>query len=251
MSKNAMDMNFLVGKSYTYLKRLLGDQVSIPGDFILSNQSGQQSTSTEVESQEEFVSIKSTAAQVGSSQITANGKVLVDIEQYDMTPTFSTEKVKGTPLEQTVKMSSPTLPTPLPTPVTTDGPTKDGPTKDGPTTDGPTKDGPTKDGPTKDDLTKEPEVVPTEAPLPPVEESTVEQSKETLPEAEPLSKEEVKKPTETPVVDKIKEIPTKPTSNGSQGPPQLALSKDIIKKQLEGLKPTGIPLTGGGEIIYP
>jgi len=241
MSKNAMDMNFLVGKSYTYLKRLLGDQVSIPGDFILSNQSGQQSTSTEVESQEEFVSIKSTAAQVGSSQITANGKSLVDIEQYDMTPTFSTEKVKGTPLEQTVKMSSPTLPTPLPTPVTKDGPTKDGPTKDGPTKDGPTKDGPT----------KEPEVVPTEAPLPPVEESTVEQSKETLPEAEPLTEEEVKKPTETPVVDKIKEIPTKPTSNGSQGPPQLALSKDIIKKQLEGLKPTGIPLTGGGEIIYP
>jgi len=244
MSKNAMDMNFLVGKSYTYLKRLLGDQVSIHGDFILSNQSGQQSTSTEVESQEEFVSIKSTAAQVGSSQITANGKSLVDIEQYDMTPTFSTEKVKGTPLEQTVKMSSPTLPTPLPTPVTTDGPTKDGPTKDGPTKDEPTKDGPTKDGPTKDGPTKEPEVVP-------VKESTVEQSKETLPEAEPLTEEEVKKPTETPVVDKIKEKPTKPTSNGSQGPPQLALSKDIIKKQLEGLKPTGIPLTGGGEIIYP
>ena len=229
MSKNAMDMNFLVGKSYTYLKRLLGDQVSIHGDFILSNQSGQQSTSTEVESQEEFVSIKSTAAQVGSSQITANGKSLVDIEQYDMTPTFSTEKVKGTPLEQTVMMTSPTLPTPLPTPVTTDGPTKDEPTKD---------------GPTKDEPTKEPEVVP-------VKESTVEQSKETLPEAEPLTEEEVKKPTETPVVDKIKEKPTKPTSNGSQRPPQLALSKDIIKKQLEGLKPTGIPLTGGGEIIYP
>ena len=237
MSKNAMDMNFLVGKSYTYLKRLLGDQVLIPGDFILSNQSGQQSTSTEVEEQEEFVSIKSTAAQVGSSQIIANGKVLVDIEQYDMTPTFSTERVKGTPLaglENAVMMTSPTMPTPLPTPVTKDGPTKDAPTKDGPTKDEPTKDGPT----------KEPEVVP-------VKESTVEKSKETLPEAEPLSEEEVKKPTETPVIDKIKETPTKPTSNGSQGPPQLALSKDIIKKQLAGLKPTGIPLTGGGEIIYP
>ena len=237
MSKNAMDMNFLVGKSYTYLKRLLGDQVLIPGDFILSNQSGQQSTSTEVEEQEEFVSIKSTAAQVGSSQIIANGKVLVDIEQYDMTPTFSTEKVKGTPLaglENAVMMTSPTLPTPLPTPVTKDGPTKDGPTKDGPTKDGPTKDGPT----------KEPEVVP-------VKESTVEQSKETLPEAEPLSEEEMKKPAETPVIDKIKETPTKPTSNGSQRPPQLALSKDIIKKQLARLNPTGISLTDGGEIIYP
>jgi hypothetical protein len=98
MSKNAMDMNFLVGKSYTYLKRLFGDRVNIPGDFILAEQS-EKSLSDEDKDKDEgdegFVSIKSKAEQVGSSQISANGKVLADVEQYEMTPTFVTQSVAG------------------------------------------------------------------------------------------------------------------------------------------------------------
>ena len=37
MSKNIMNMNFLVGKSYMYLKRLFGDLVNIPQDFIIND----------------------------------------------------------------------------------------------------------------------------------------------------------------------------------------------------------------------
>lgn len=85
MSKNAMDMNSLVGKSYNYLKRLFGERVEIPGYFILP-ESGKPTD--EIANEGEFVSIKPTAQQSDSSQIIANGNILADIHKYDITPTF-------------------------------------------------------------------------------------------------------------------------------------------------------------------
>jgi len=234
MSKNAMDMNFLVGKSYTYLKRLFGDRVAIPGDFILAAQTEQPVSSSE--GQEGFVSGKSTAAQVGSSQIVANGKVLVDIKEHEITPTFITQSVAGilppVGVENVVKIKEtqvvPTKTTPLvPSVVTPVVP---------PVTPSVTS--------VKDpEVAPEKEVVKSEAPLNVIKETPIEQE----------AKAEVK--AESPLVEPLKtENPTKPvekSSNGLQRPPQLALSKEVIQNQLSGLKKTGLPLSGGdGEIIY-
>ena len=224
MSKNAMDMNFLVGKSYTYLKRLLGDRVSIYGDFILSEQSGKPDSSSE--GQEEFVNVKSTAAEIGSSQIMANGKVLVDIEHYDMTPTFITQSIAGIlpPVKNKETPGVPVVSTPSVTPV------------------------------------KVPEVAPTVidkkevvAPLDIIKETPIETS-----EIKPEIKPEINPETKTPPVEILKtESPTKPIEtvikpqNSLQRPPVLALSKEVIQNQLSGLKKTGLPVIGGGEIIYP
>jgi hypothetical protein len=228
MSKNAMDMNFLVGKSYTYLKRLLGDRVSIHGDFILSEQSGKPDSSSE--GQEEFVNVKSTAAEIGSSQIMANGKVLVDIEHYDMTPTFITQSISGIlpPVKIKETPSVPVVVTPSVTPV------------------------------------KAPEVAPTVidkkevvAPLDIIKETPIETSDvkpEMKPEMKPEIKPEMQSEMKTPPVETLKtEPPTKPVEkplNSLQRPPMIALSKDVIQNQLNGLKKTGLPVTGGGEIIY-
>jgi len=236
MSKNAIDMNFLVGKSYTYLKRLFGDRVSIPGDFILSAQTEPPVSSSE--GQEGFVSVKSTAAQVGSSQIVANGKVLVDIKEHEITPTFITQSVSEilppVGVENVVKINeTPVVPmktTPVVTPIVT--------TVVPPVTLSVTSV-------KAPEVAPEKEVVKSEAPLNIIKETPIE----------PEAKVEVNSESKAPLVEPLKtENPTKPvekSSNGLQRPRQLALSKEVIQNQLSGLKKTGLPLSGGdGEIIY-
>ena len=175
------------------------------------------------------------AAEIGSSQIMANGKVLVDIEHYDMTPTFITPSIAGilppVGVENVVKIKEtpvvPTKTTNVVTPVVTPV-------------------NPSVTSVKAPEVAPEKEVVKPEAPLNVIKETPIE--------PEPEAKAEVK--AEAPLVEPLKtENPTKPVekpTNGLQRPPQLALSKEIIENQLNGLKKTGLPLSGGdGEIIYP
>jgi hypothetical protein len=216
MSKNAMDMNFLVGKSYTYLKRLFGDRVNIPGDFILANQSEQYGQTFEEDNN--FLSVKSKAEQVGSSQIISNGKILADIEQYNMNHTFINQsplgivppigiensvKIKETKSSSTGQSNQPSIVSPnIPNIIAND---------------------------------KE-------------KENTINNSKETEKTLikESVLDEELPKPVLNAQEPKV-EVKKNITTVGPQNP---ALTPAILTNTLKALNKTGRTLTGG-EIIYP
>lgn len=207
MSKNAMDMNFLIGKSYTYLKRLFGDRVNIPSDFIVND-----ITESNSQKEEEVVSVNSKASEVGNSQIIADGQILADVEQYVMTPTFLTQSISRDSVPMNIESGI--------TPTTNTIAKIDEIDVETPPVENP----------------------PLENPVgTPVETPPVEKPIETPPVEKPIEKPIETPPVETPPVEKPVGTPPAPTKNQpTRNPPPVNLQKSFLAELKEKLKSKNI-----------
>jgi hypothetical protein len=217
MSKNAMDMNFLIGKSYTYLKRLFGDRVNIPSDFIVNDIT---ESNSQKEEEEEVVTVNSKASEVGNSQIIADGQILADVEQYVMTPTFLTQSISGDSVPMNIESGI--------TPTTNTIAKIDEIDVETPPVETPPLENPVGTPPLENPVGTPPLENPVGTPVEKPIEKPVEKPIETP-------------PLETPPVEKPVGTPPAPTKNQpTRNPPPVNLQKSFLAELKEKLKSKNI-----------